>query len=366
MRDYAPDLSKITPGQTISKFSEFCKLLNIEVEKGGRNLAIQKKHLLRFVKYVINQDTKEVLIVSIPETPEPIKDGRSKGNNSKYIDYAAPLLLNLIYRRSKKTKNDYISFSKDEIQTSIGLCNVFFSRKIFNEPNIELDKYEVNNFNLRVRSMLSDIIDNSLSKLVKKENIKGFSKNLFIVDKNNLREATEEEISIHNKIKQDVLKKMGFTSEVHVHQKHQSQNFYNQVNKEMLENLEDCSNCFYLLKICFNLEDLKDEDCLLSDENIQITKNNLNNLIKISIEKNLKNKFQKEIKARVLCQRCQERLKVNINPKEPWSPYVCFQCMATEFIFTKENLENQINLIDYFINIDSAPSCENEVVLGEY
>lgn len=356
MPEISPDTSRIKPGDILKNYVKFCEIINLKPALGGKNRAIQKQDISRHIKSEEIKGTQKIKILEILEKPEPFVDGRSDGNNSKYIEYSAPLLLDFICSEGYYTDENLFELKpmyKKDIYQSMGLCNENFYNRDSSTAEIPVSNYEIDNFFLTANSKIKDILKNSFKKLISNKKIINYESVLHISEsKEKLRQATEGEVNFYKNIIKETLNEFGFLDESEVHKKHNTKSFYAEVNKRMSKELNITASCYFLLHITLNQENIRpDEDCL-NEEYREEIKKKLNNLVVESLKETFNKKHIKYIASRNLCPKCLEQSKKEHTLNEQWYPYFCIPCLSKDDIknnFSSTELNNQLNLTDYFI-----------------
>ena len=141
--DIGINTSNLKIGQVVKNYKELCALLEEEV-KTGKSKQLQLDNLKRFFEW--EKAGQKFIITDIYDTPLPKVDGRSSGNNSKYVKCIELLLLHYLLNKKDYTatltkrnwwqilgmiNNKYNQIERDkekreELQKNNRLSNILF------------------------------------------------------------------------------------------------------------------------------------------------------------------------------------------------------------------------------------------------
>ncbi len=211
------DTEKLYIGQTVKNYKEMCSLLGEEVTT-GKGKIYQLKDWKRYFDY--EKSGQSFTITEIYDTPLPVNDKRSQGNNSIYVDYIMYLLMFYFSRREGNTE----VFYKIQLYKLLGMVNSRYSERVFkNERDKIVDKlnsvtkYDVIDFYKRVPPKLEKILFTALNNLKRRCLLEYFEEYEIIEEgiigdasQRISRLATNDEIKQIVDIKYEVLEHMGF------------------------------------------------------------------------------------------------------------------------------------------------------------
>jgi len=230
--------SNLSIGQIIKNYKELCRLLNQEVKTSDSKKSQEKEF-----KQCFNWEKAghKYIIIEIYQEPLEKNDKRSLGNKSIYVQHIELLLLNHLSKQSG-------------YKATLTLKNLCLLLGMINQEYIKEDKkklkansdyitdFQINHFYQRTYQKLRKIIFDSLRNLKNRclidyEELIMININEMINNKQcvTTRKATDQERKYILEIKKQVLKDMGLESITLVYLKFKHNEFYNRINKLLID-----------------------------------------------------------------------------------------------------------------------------------
>ncbi|MBQ8575293.1 MAG: hypothetical protein IJ447_04510 [Clostridia bacterium] len=182
-------------------------MIEEEVKVGTHSREAHLKTIEQYVK--LKKIGRKFIVREIYEVAKSKKDKRCK-----YLCFSKALLLHYFYY--KKYSNEF-TISRSEIYNILGLPSVIYRRnKLKSLINNDIELQQTQSFLiymvlLQLRKKVNLIIEGTLKNLVK-EKLISYEETYIIHTEKNSHLATYEEREIISKIKDDVLKEMGYKS----------------------------------------------------------------------------------------------------------------------------------------------------------
>jgi len=161
---------KLSIGQEIKNYPDFCKLLNQQKKRGNAQKA-QLKEWQRYFNY--KKDGNKFIILEIYTEPLPKTDGREDGKGI-YNIYIEKLILDLLVQKYQSKNDDKrkIYLSKDKMLLSLNMVNInyhFVKYNVADTANyIKVDNDNIKEFyNINNRNF-NDTVERALNRLSNK------------------------------------------------------------------------------------------------------------------------------------------------------------------------------------------------------
>jgi len=235
------DISKnikayLKEGQLIKNYKDLCDILHIE-PLGGESKKAQIKELSRNCRY-INQGHK-FLIQEIYNIPLEKKDKRTEGNNQIYVNEISKIVLHLLF-----LNKGALFTTKKKLFLSLGMCNQKYL-DLLNKKNIEsqskiltghnISEFEINDFQMKTKDRLTQILFSSLNHLNKKGLIEWKEVVCVVDEEEGVYQATEEQVKEIEKIKEEVMRELEEEYIFTLIKHKKLRKYYNLINDKLYE-----------------------------------------------------------------------------------------------------------------------------------
>lgn len=338
-----PDVSK--------NHEALCQKLNVPYKSNGSTTKERKKWEEQLLIEKLGQ---RLIVYGIKEKTDKPIDGRSKGNNSNFINYIEPLLLDHFYCLIKDKKtiglNEYI-IDKKIIYTDFCLCGYRFFEKtqgLTTSSGIKISSNESDSFKKTIGSDMKAKVDNALKRLIREKQIQGYEDRYFVTKiglnkKITGKVATDEVVRIIEDIKSQILKELGLEKESDVYKSKHKSYFYKRVDK-LLKQKAGFEGCYkkIIVKIDRQLKDIS--NWLLDDEVRLDYMKKLNEKFLESIKQNAKNRLVKNKDKIETCKSSQS------NSGKFKTPCLCEICSSGGYVLSQKYAEKWVFMADCFID----------------
>ena len=286
--DIGINTSNLKVGQVVKNYKELCALLEEEV-KTGKSKQLQLDNLKRFFEW--EKAGQKFIITDIYDTPLPKVDGRSSGNNSKYVKCIELLLLRYLL-----DKKDYTAtLTKRNWWQILGMINNKYNqierdkekREELQKNNPILTSYEIKHFYQRSNKKLQQILFSALNSLSSRKLIEYEIETVIVKedDKGKMRYeiATKYEKKAILKEERYILRYvMGYEKIIQVFCRFEQDKYYAKVNERLYE-LYKWQHYFKRIRIVYNQEYISDA---INDIGSEIIREELNDKVVSALNNN--------------------------------------------------------------------------------
>ena len=296
--DIGINTSNLKVGQVVKNYKELCALLEEEV-KTGKSKQLQLDNLNRFFEW--EKAGQKFIITDIYDTPLPKVDGRSSGNNSKYVKCIELLLLRYLL-----DKKDYTAtLTKRNWWQILGMINNKYNqierdkekREELQKNNPILTSYEIKHFYQRSNKKLQQILFSALNSLSSRKLIEYEIETVIVKedDKGKMRYeiATKYEKKAILKEERYILRYvMGYEKIIQVFCRFEQDKYYAKVNERLYE-LYKWQHYFKRIRIVYNQEYISDA---INDIGSEIIREELNDKVVSALNNNAAHIYKKKTK----------------------------------------------------------------------
>lgn len=272
--DIEINTSRLQVGRVVKNYKELCALLGEEV-KTGKSKQLQIDNMKRFFEW--EKAGQKFIITDIYDTPLPKVDGRSSGNNSKYVKCIEILLLRYLL-----DKKDYTAtLTKRSWWQILGMVNNKYNqierdkekREKLQKNNPILTSYEIKHFYQRSNKKLQQILFSALNSLSSRKLIEYEIETVIVKedDKGKMRYeiATKYEKKAILKEERYILRYvMGYEKIIQVFCRFEQDKYYAKVNERLYE-LYKWHHYFKRIRIVYNQEYISDAINVIGSEIIR-------------------------------------------------------------------------------------------------
>ena len=294
--DIGINTSNLKVGQVVKNYKELCALLEEEV-KTGKSKQLQLDNLKRFFEW--EKAGQKFIITDIYDTPLPKVDGRSSGNNSKYVRCIELLLLRYLL-----DKKDYTAtLTKRNWWQILGMINNKYNqierdkekREELQKNNPILTSYEIKHFYQRSNKKLQQILFSALNSLSSRKLIEYEIETVIVKedDKGKMRYeiATKYEKKAILKEERYILRYvMGYEKIIQVFCRFEQDKYYAKVNERLYE-LYKWQHYFKRIRIVYNQEYISDA---INDIGSEIIREELNDKVVSALNNNAAHIYKKK------------------------------------------------------------------------
>lgn len=294
--DIEINTSRLQVGQVVKNYKELCALLGEEV-KTGKLKQLQLDNLKRYFDW--EKAGQKFIITDIYDTPLPKIDGRSSGNNSKYVKCIELLLLRYLL-----DKKDYTAtLTKRNWWQILGMINNKYNqierdkekREELQKNNPILTSYEIKHFYQRSNKKLQQILFSALNSLASRKLIEYEIETVIVKedDKGRMRHeiATQYEKKVILKEERYILRYvMGYEKIIQVFCRFKQDKYYAKVNERLYE-LYKWHHYFKRIRIVYNQEYISDA---INDIGSEIIKEELNDKVVSALNNNAAYIYKKQ------------------------------------------------------------------------
>lgn len=294
--DIGINTSNLKVGQVVKNYKELCALLEEEV-KTGKSKQLQLDNLKRFFEW--EKAGQKFIITDIYDTPLPKVDGRSSGNNSKYVKCIELLLLRYLL-----DKKDYTAtLTKRNWWQILGMINNKYNqierdkekREELQKNNPILTSYEIKHFYQRSNKKLQQILFSALNSLSSRKLIEYEIETVIVKedDKGKMRYeiATKYEKKAILKEERYILRYvMGYEKIIQVFCRFEQDKYYAKVNERLYE-LYKWQHYFKRIRIVYNQEYISDA---INDIGSEIIREELNDKVVSALNNNAARIYKKK------------------------------------------------------------------------
>lgn len=294
--DIEINTSRLQVGQVVKNYKELCALLGEEV-KTGKSKQLQLDNLKRYFDW--EKAGQKFIITDIYDTPLPKIDGRSSGNNSKYVKCIELLLLRYLL-----DKKDYTAtLTKRNWWQILGMINNKYNqierdkekREELQKNNPILTSYEIKHFYQRSNKKLQQILFSALNSLASRKLIEYEIETVIVKedDKGRMRHeiATQYEKKVILKEERYILRYvMGYEKIIQVFCRFKQDKYYAKVNERLYE-LYKWHHYFKRIRIVYNQEYISDA---INDIGSEIIKEELNDKVVSALNNNAAYIYKKQ------------------------------------------------------------------------
>ena len=294
--DIGINTSNLKVGQVVKNYKELCALLEEEVKTGKSN-QLQLDNLNRFFEW--EKAGQKFIITDIYDTPLPKVDGRSSGNNSKYVKCIELLLLRYLL-----DKKDYTAtLTKRNWWQILGMINNKYNqierdkekREELQKNNPILTSYEIKHFYQRSNKKLQQILFSALNSLSSRKLIEYEIETVIVKedDKGKMRYeiATKYEKKAILKEERYILRYvMGYEKIIQVFCRFEQDKYYAKVNERLYE-LYKWQHYFKRIRIVYNQEYISDA---INDIGSEIIREELNDKVVSALNNNAAHIYKKK------------------------------------------------------------------------
>ncbi|ENK1242989.1 hypothetical protein AB2063_001117 [Clostridium botulinum] len=281
------------------KYKELVKLLEEDVKGCGKSRTLQLKDWKRYFNfYKPNPKGQKFIVTEIYNKPKEKIDGRGKSegsrNNSVYGKYIDKLLLDYI----KDCKDNVIYTTNNNIANVIGVVGINY--KIINDNRYRFKQYlynkegkvsitAINNVLNDIYNTIKSVIPSSLRRLEKKGYIAIEQDHILSKHWEN-RLPTKEEKEIIKNAEKQIMEEMKISTTQKNYNYRIRKEYYKEVEKLVLQEIEDIDNYFVGYRIIIKNRDIE-------DINVKEYKEKLKELLIEKVKNNMiknKNKIEEE------------------------------------------------------------------------
>ena len=294
--DIGINTSNLKVGQVVKNYKELCALLEEEV-KTGKSKQLQLDNLKRFFEW--EKAGQKFIITDIYDTPLTKVDGRSSGNNSKYVKCIELLLLRYLL-----DKKDYTAtLTKRNWWQILGMINNKYNqierdkekREELQKNNPILTSYEIKHFYQRSNKKLQQILFSALNSLSSRKLIEYEIETVIVKedDKGKMRYeiATKYEKKAILKEERYILRYvMGYEKIIQVFCRFEQDKYYAKVNERLYE-LYKWQHYFKRIRIVYNQEYISDA---INDIGSEIIREELNDKVVSALNNNAAHIYKKK------------------------------------------------------------------------
>lgn len=286
--DIGINTSRLQVGQVIKNYKELCALLGEEV-KTGKSKQLQIDNMKRFFEW--EKAGQKFIITDIYDTPLSKVDGRSSGNNSKYVKCIELLLLRYLLNK----KNYTATLTKRNWWQILGMINNKYNqierdkekREELQKNNPILTSYEIKHFYQRSNKKLQQILFSALNSLSSRKLIEYEIETVIVKedDKGRMQHeiATKYERKAILKEERYILRYvMGYEKIIQVFCRFEQDKYYAKVNERLYE-LYKWHHYFKRIRIVYNQEYISDA---INDIGSEIIREELNDKVVSALNNN--------------------------------------------------------------------------------
>lgn len=286
--DIGINTSRLQVGQVVKNYKELCALLGEEV-KTGKSKQLQIDNMKRFFEW--EKAGQKFIITDIYDTPLPKVDGRSSGNNSKYVKCIELLLLRYLLNK----KNYTATLTKRNWWQILGMINNKYNqierdkekREELQKNNPILTSYEIKHFYQRSNRKLQQILFSALNSLSSRKLIDYEIETVIVKedDKGRMQHeiATKYERKAILKEERYILRYvMGYEKIIQVFCRFEQDKYYAKVNERLYE-LYKWHHYFKRIRIVYNQEYISDA---INDIGSEIIREKLNDKVVSALNNN--------------------------------------------------------------------------------
>lgn len=367
-------IDNLNKGMIVKNYKELCKLLDEPVCSGNSKIS-QMNEWERYFSFHKIEGTYGYQIEEIFDKPLPLYDYR------KDAIYAKLIQLILTYKMSLSNSYELL-MTKRQLYAYLGLTNDNYKNNNIAEAKIKeiqkkhLEEYPImseeqtfyyyNDFNLFVRRKLSKIVEDALSAMAKRHmityshtyvifphiDIKECNKPEYLKeeeyeDRNKIREATPEEISIILGIEHEYNKEH---KDISFLNSYNYRKYYSGFNA-LIQEKTDWNGVARVIKIIYNAEAMADIVSLIKGELITECHNaqlQLNSTVIERFEKHFETVYQNKKKALI----DKTKNSMTILPESWTDEYIYENIVKNDHILSKETLhDNYIDIQKEFIKL---------------
>ena len=366
-------IDNLNKGMIVKNYKELCKLLDEPVCSGNSKIS-QMNEWERYFSFHKIEGTYGYQIEEIFDKPLPSYDYR------KDAIYAKLIQLILTYKMSLSNSYELL-MTKRQLYAYLGLTNDNYKNNNIAEAKIKeiqkkhLEEYPImseeqtfyyyNDFNLFVRRKLSKIVEDALSAMAKRHmityshtyvifphiDIKECNKPEYLKeeyeDRNKIREATPEEISIILGIEHEYNKEH---KDISFLNSYNYRKYYSGFNA-LIQEKTDWNGVARVIKIIYNAEAMADIVSLIKGELITECHNaqlQLNSTVIERFEKHFETVYQNKKKALI----DKTKNSMTILPESWTDEYIYENIVKNDHILSKEALhDNYIDIQKEFIKL---------------
>lgn len=294
--DIGINTSNLKIGQVVKNYKELCALLGEEV-KTGKSKQLQLDNLKRFFEW--EKAGQKFIITDIYDTPLPKVDGRSSGNNSKYVKCIELLLLHYLLNK----KNYTATLTKRNWWQILGMINNKYNqierdkekREELQKNNPILTSYEIKHFYQRSNKKLQQILFSALNSLSSRKLIEYEIETVIVKedDKGRMQHeiATKYERKAILKEERYILRYvMGYEKIIQVFCRFEQDKYYAKVNERLYE-LYKWHHYFKRIRIVYNQEYISDA---INDIGSEIIREELNDKVVSALNNNAAHIYKKK------------------------------------------------------------------------
>ena len=294
--DIGINTSNLQIGQVVKNYKELCALLGEEV-KTGKSKQLQLDNLKRFFEW--EKAGQKFIITDIYDTPLPKVDGRSSGNNSKYVKCIELLLLHYLLNK----KNYTATLTKRNWWQILGMINNKYNqierdkekREELQKNNPILTSYEIKHFYQRSNKKLQQILFSALNSLSSRKLIEYEIETVIVKedDKGRMQHeiATKYERKAILKEERYILRYvMGYEKIIQVFCRFEQDKYYAKVNERLYE-LYKWHHYFKRIRIVYNQEYISDA---INDIGSEIIREELNDKVVSALNNNAAHIYKKK------------------------------------------------------------------------
>lgn len=296
------DTTNVEVGMVLKNYNALCCQLNEKPAPPGSNSRkAQKKRFDRYLKLEKGRGQK-IVITDIYDEPLPEEDGRKSGNRNIYIKYIETILLKYIYYR----KGQVCYATRNQLWSILGMINNSYkkiSAKILRTEieYCDVTDWELNQFYMRCNAKLNTILFTALNNLSNRSLIAYEVQTMIVVpdqEKGVSRHyvADDSEIRKILSVERSVLNIMNLESKSHAACLMKLSEFYDTVNRKLLE-LYGWERKYERLKIIFNEKDIKDA---ITKNEYELQMIYLNEIVIDAIDKNAQTVVDNRLKKALL------------------------------------------------------------------
>lgn len=237
----------------VKNYKEMCKLLE-EKEKGGDSKKSQLNRWERYFHWI--KDGQKFIIKEIYDEPLQKEDGRSNGNRAIYVRLIEWLLAKDLSKREGYTH----TLTRKKWWKLLGMVNARYDE--ISKVNLHLiselhDDKEIRWFYNRSNSILNNILRNALKSMCDRSLIDYEIQTVIVrpIEDGGWFLATDSDLAELQKIKKDILRKMGLAREMQVFFKNKQDEFYREVYSVIKER-RGWDRYFKQIKIIFDPDNI--------------------------------------------------------------------------------------------------------------
>lgn len=215
-------------GTEVKNYEKMCEILKEPVKSGGRNQRLQQADWKRYFDF--EKKGHKFHIVEIYDSPLDKQDGRTKGNNSSYINY----ITLLVEYSLRNTESRCLTLHKWWSVIKI-LPERYFGSIESIEKICGSTPYYINKFRTAVNKLIKTLFFRALDYMVK-DGTAGYREVIWIIlEDKSKREATKEEKAYIDYVEKTVLAELGFVNKMAVVYKRKENVLYEEINRRIQE-----------------------------------------------------------------------------------------------------------------------------------